>query len=210
MLPRKCKSCRCYVAPHLLRCPRCNTRAPALAVPQKPTKGDRDAERAKRDAALPMIRAVKMKWAPSVLTLRSHEKLHREVQRKLSDADTPRLRNSLRSELREIRRVLARGTNIDRKHTWTTEIFHAKHVAVTIFISPKGKRYVLATRDGPADLIVQNRKKNRGLPFTRLVLFERSPYARMAKKDKQDAAVHTKRKKAKKERRLKKRTPTLL
>lgn len=204
MLPRKCKSCRCYVAPQLDRCPRCNKRAPVLAVQTKPTKEDRAAERAKRDAKLPVIRAIKIKWRPSEFAIRSHRNLLEECRRKMDKADTPRLRNTLRSELREIKRFLARA-ELDPKHSWTSEIFHAKHTSVSVFVSPKGRRYVMATRDGPADLLIQNRKKMRGIPFTRLLLFDRSPYARQAKKDKQEAVVHKKRKAAKKERRLKKR-----
>lgn len=204
MLPRRCKSCRLYIAPQFTRCPRCNVRAPALTV-VKATKEDKAAERDARDAKLPVIKAIHMEWVPSAGAIRAHERSLKEIQRRMSDADTPRLRNTLRSEIRQIKSVLTKATQTNAKRRWTTEIVHTKHSSVTVFISPKGKRYVTATRDGPADLIIQQRKRVRGLPNPRLVLFDRSAVARSVKKDKHEDAAHTKRKKAKKKHRAERR-----
>lgn len=212
-LPRRCKKCRCYVAPQLDRCPRCNLKAPPMVVAvAKATREERAAERAKRDEKLPIVHAKNIHWAPSAFALRTHEEMVPELQRRLDKADTPALRNTIRSELRAVKATLARKTAPSGKHMWTTEIFHAKHACIVIYISPKKHRYVSATRDGPADLLVVNRKKHaRSLPYSRLVRFERSPYARMAKQEKKEETTHKKRKQAKKEKRLKKRkAPTLL
>lgn len=205
MLPRRCKKCRCYVAPQLMRCPRCNKSAPSLNG-AKPTKEDKAAERSKRDADLPIIKAIHMQWAPSTVAIASHEQTEKDVRRQLAHATTARMRNSLRSELREIKRVLSKATGLNPKRRWSKEIFHTKHSSVPVFISPKGRRYVLSSTEGPADLLIQPRKKDRGLPMMRLLKFDRSPLARMAKLAKKEEAVHKKRKHAKKLRRAKKRT----
>ena len=214
MLPRRCKKCRCYIAPQFDRCPRCNLRAPpVLSAIAKPTKEERAAERVKRDEKLPVIHSKNIHWVPSKLSVRAWTDMVDELKRRLAKADTPRLRNSVRSEMRLNDKMLARVVVPSGKNAWTHELFHAKHACITVFISPKGHRYVLATRDGPADLLMISRKKHvRSIPYVRLVRFEKSPYARMVKKEQQDETTHKKRKAAKKERRLKKRRtkPTLL
>lgn len=77
---------------------------------------------------------------------------------------------------------------------------------MSVFISPKGNRYVSAGNDNPADLIIINPKKRkyRGMPFSRLQLFDKSIFARMKKAEKQEEVTHKKRKKARKEKRAKK------
>lgn len=184
-----------------------------MVVVAKPTKEERAAERAKRDEKLPVVHAKNIHWIPSKFSLSAHRAMVEELKRRLGKADTPRLRNTIRSEMRCNSTTLARAKVPLGKKGWTTEIFYAKHACISVFISAKGHRYVLATRDGPADLIVQNKSRHVkvGLPYCRLLRFEKSPFARMVKKDKQEAAVHSKRTKAKKEKRLKKRQkPTLL
>lgn len=206
MFPRRCKKCRCYVAPQLHRCPRCNKIAPAIAVITKPTKEEKQAERTKRDRKVPIAHAKNIHWIPSAFALSANRSMVDELKRRLDKADTPALRNTIRSELRATKAQLARASVPDGKKAWTSEIFHAKTSCVSVFISPTKKRYVLAGRDDTADLIIVSRKKHaRAMPFIRLALFERSPYARMLKKEKQDDATHTKRRKVKKEQRAKRR-----
>lgn len=200
-LPRRCKRCRCYVAPQLTRCPRCHKLAPPIIADQL-SKADRAAERAKRDQKVPVILQKKMRWAPSATAIAAHEVLLAEAQRKLEKADTPRMRNTLRSEIRCIKQFLAKRST--GNNCWTTELVHFKHHNAIIYLSPKGKRYVLTGKDGPADLIIQYRKRV-GIPFSRLQLFEKSPYARMKRAEEQVEKEHTKRKTAKRERRSKKR-----
>lgn len=204
MLPRRCKSCRCYIAPQLHRCPRCRATAPA--IPTKPTKEERKEARVKRDAKVPVIHAKNIHWVPSVFSLRAHTNMVEELRRRLDKETSPALRNTIRSEMRATKATLARATVPSGKKAWTSEIFHAKQSCISIFIAPSKHRYVLADKDGAADLLVMSRKKHaKGMPFMRLVRFEKSPYARMMKKEKQEAAVHTKRRKIKKEARAKKR-----
>lgn len=211
MLPRRCKKCRCYVAPQLTRCPRCNAKAAPIVVVEKPTKEDKATERDAHDAKLPTIKSINMKWVPSAFSMECHRGLLEETKRKLDKVDTARGRNALRSEIRLLKRYMARADGVNPAKRWTNEFFRTKKAAVCIFISPKGKRYVLASRDGPATLRIKHRKRQ-GMAFSRLLLFEKSPYARMVKEEKKDAVIHTKRKRAKKERRIRKRSavPTLL
>jgi hypothetical protein len=209
MLPRRCKKCRCYVAPQLSRCPRCNKLAPPLKSVTKPTKEEKAEARVKRDAKAPIIQGKNIHWVPSEFTVQAHKAMVNELERRLAKADTPRMRNTIRSEMRAVKATLARVVVPSGKKPWTSEIFHGKQSCISIFISPKNHRYVTASRDGPADLIIESRKKHRrSIPFVRLQRFEKSPYARMAKKEKQEDVVHRKRKKAKKERREKKRKLT--
>lgn len=205
MLPRRCRHCRCYVAPQLKKCPRCNKGVPTNIV-VKPTKEEKQEARVQRDKNVSVIHAKHMHWIPSAFTLRQQTLMLDELKRRLDRAETAALRNTIRSELRAAKATLARTTVPAGKKPWTSEIFHAKTSCISVFISPKKLRYVLASRDGPADLIIESRKKHRrGIPFIRLQRFEKSPFARMLKKDKQDEVVHKKRKRAKKERRVKKR-----
>lgn len=199
MLPRRCKKCRCFIAPQLTRCPRCRKLAPPLAT-SVVTKEDRVAARAKRDAKVPVIYAKHMHWIPSAFARTAHASLVEELQRRLGSTESLRLRNTIRSELRAAKAVLARTTVPKDKKPWTTEIFHTKQMCVSVFISPKKHRYVLAERDGPADLIIINRKNKKEIPFTRLQRFEHSRFARMKKLEKHEEVVHKKRKKAKKDR----------
>lgn len=204
MLPRRCKKCRCYIAPQLQRCPRCNKLAPAMKT--APTKEEKKDARAKRDAKVPTIHAKNIHWVPSAFSIAAHKSMAEELKRRLAKADTPRMRNTIRSEMRANSAHLARTKVPSGKKAWTTEIFHTKQQCISVFISPKNHRYVSAEKDGPADLIVINRKKHaRGMPFSRLQRFEKSRYARMKKQEKQEQVVHKKRKKAKKEKRAKRR-----
>lgn len=203
-LPRRCKKCRCYVAPQLQRCPRCNKVAPSNVV-VKPTKEEKQEARAKRDAKVPLIHAKNIHWVPSAFALRAHEAMVEELKRRLDKADTARLRNTIRSELRCTKATLARKNVPSGKKAWTSEIFHTKQQCISVFVSPKKHRYVLAERDGPADLIIQNKKNRKTMPFTRLIRFEKSRYARMKKAEKQEETTHKKRHKVKKEQRAKKR-----
>jgi hypothetical protein len=70
---------------------------------------------------------------------------------------------------------------------------------VSFFINhaPKNRRYVLATRDGPADLIIEN-KRGAAFPITRLQRFENSRYARMLKDHAEEEQTAVQRKKEKK------------
>lgn len=204
-LPRRCKKCRCYVAPQLKRCPRCGKLAPSLIV-MKPTKEERAEAREKRDAKVPTIQAKNIHWVPSRFALNMHRAMVDELKRRLDKADSARSRNAIRSEMRATKAQLARADVPSDKKAWTTMLFHAKQSSITIFISPKQHRYVLAGRDDPADLLIETRKKHRAsIPYLRLRRFKKSPYARMLKKERQEEAVHRKRKKAKKEHRAHKR-----
>jgi len=204
MLPRRCKKCRCYIAPHLTRCPRCNAVAPPVIV-SKQTKEEKSAERAKRDAKVPVIRGQNIHWIPSAFALRASKDMVEELKRRLAKAETPRQRNGIRSELRLVNAKIARATASSDKHAWTTELFRAEQACIHVYISPKRHRYALAERDAPADLLIAPRTKSGLQEFIRLQRFEKSPYARMVKKEQQEQAVHTKRKKAKTVHRAKKR-----
>lgn len=213
MFPRRCKSCRCYIAPQLHRCPRCRKIAPAIAA--KPTAEDKSAARAKRDAKVPVIQSKNIHWVPSRFSLEAHANMAEEIKRRIAKTDSARMRNVLRSELRATKATLARANVPEGKRPWTSEIFHAKQACISIFISPKNHRYVLADKDGPADLVVEypRKRKYRGMPFIRLQRFEKSVYARMKKVEKQEEQIHKKRKKAKKDRAKKRKVkhdPTLL
>lgn len=205
--PRRCKHCRCFTAPHLKRCPRCDKVVPSNVV-IKLTKEEKQAERVKLDADVPVIHRKNMQWVPSALSIRCHQQLLDEVRDKLKRADTAHERNVLRSEIRCIKTTLNK-TASDAKRRWTTELFRAKHASIHVFISPKGKRYVGAESDRPADLIIKNGPKA-STPLSRLQLFEKSPYFKMQQADAKQDKIHKKRKKSKKERRLKKKkSPTL-
>lgn len=170
MLPRRCKKCRCYVAPQLKRCPRCNKVVPSNVV-VKPTKEEKQAARVKLDDKLPTIHAKKMRWRPSDITLKSHHQLVDEVKRKIARADTARARNALRSELRVFQAVVKPIPHPEK--CWTTETRYDHHGSIPVFISPKGRRYVLAEKDEAASLIIINRKRA-PFPRSRLVRFEQS------------------------------------
>lgn len=210
MFPRRCKKCRCYIAPQLHRCPRCGKIAPEIAA--KPTKEDKADARAKRDAKVPVVQSKSIHWVPSAFSLEAHRGMVDELKRKIAKEESPRMRNVLRSELRMTKTTLDRANVPPGKKAWTSEIFHGKQACVNIFISPKKHRYVMAEKDGVADLIIEYPKKRRyfGMQFIRLERFEKSPYARMVKKEKQEETAHKKRKKAKKERAKRKKKPTLL
>ena len=155
-LPRKCTHCHCYVANWLTHCPRCNKLAPAIIQSNggKPTLEEREEERTARDALLPRIHGKKILWKPSAFSIEQQTLMLDEVRQRIEDSDTPELRNALRSELRLIKATLAKATGADAKHRWTYETHPSKHENFFIYISPKGHRYVLSTRDGPADLII--------------------------------------------------------
>lgn len=168
-LPRRCQQCKCYVAPHLLKCPRCGRAAP-IAIPTALRVKDERAERnAREEAKLPKIMHVK--WKPSEFAVRQYQLLEKEILRRLDKADTARARNAIRSELRLTRKVIADGK---KKGTyWRSEIAYELSGAVFIFISPKGRRYVRAEKDETASLLM--RMRERGLPkYVRLVRFETS------------------------------------
>jgi hypothetical protein len=202
MLPRRCKKCRCYVAPQLTRCPRCNKATPSLVV-VAPTKEEKQSARAKQDAKVPLIHAKHIHWIPSAFSLEAHRNMVEELKRRLAKADTARMRNTIRSEMRCVKLTLARENVPKGKKGWTSETFHTKQQCISIFISPKKYRYVLADKDGPADLIIANRKRNAPTPFSRLCRFEKSRYARMKKAEKQEETTNGKRVKAKKDKRAK-------
>lgn len=205
MFPRRCKSCKCYVAPQLRKCPRCGKVAPELKPKQ--TKEDKSEARARRDEKVKVILGKTIHWVPSKFCLEAHANMVEELRRQIDKAESARMRNVLRSHLREVRRTLARAEVPEGKRPWTSEIYHTKQRCVSVFISPKGRRYVSAGRDAPADLIIQNPKRRKyvGMPVCRLQLFDKSPVARMKKAEKQEEETHKKRKKAKKEKRAKKR-----
>jgi hypothetical protein len=165
----------------------------------KLTKEEKVAARLAKDADVPMIHQKNMQWVPSALTVQIHKQTLHEVERKLSDADTPRQRNALRSEIRQIKRVI--GTTAEPAHRWTSETFHGKYASVLVYISPKNRRYVLAGADTPADLIIKNRR-SAGVPFSRLQLFDKSAHAKYVKEDKKAATAHQTRVKIKKAKRL--------
>lgn len=206
MLPRRCKKCRCYVAPHLSACPRCGTKCPSIVV-TKPTKEEQRAARAALDAKVPTIQGKHIHWIPSEFSVRAYQSKLKDLERMLARAETPRARNTFRSEIRAAKVLLARRTVPDGKKGWTTDHVKARHAYIVVFISPKKHRYVLAERDRPADLlIVPALKKNRlGVPVLRLERFEKSPHAKIIKKQEQEAKEHTVRRKVKKAHRAKKR-----
>lgn len=129
------------------------------------------------------------------------------MRRQLEHASTPSQRNALRSHIRLLKATLARAQNGTRANRWTHEIFHGKYNSIAVFISPKQHRYVLAPKDGAADLIIKNRRST-GIEFTRLQRFEKSKFARAVKKEAQQDKTHAKRKKVKQERRKLKRQLT--
>lgn len=206
MLPRRCKKCRCYVAPQLTKCPRCGTASPSLVV-NKPTKEEQEAALATRDAKVPTIDGKKIHWMPSAFALRVHHQNLEESKRLLAKAETARERNAIRSEIRSTKAFLARKTVPSGKRGWTTERVATTHTSVVVFVSPKNHRYVIAERDAPADLIIipAKKKNRRGGAFGRLQRFEKSPYAKAIKKERKDDAVQTKRRKSKTAHRKKKR-----
>jgi hypothetical protein len=204
MLPRRCKHCRCYVAPQLTRCPRCGKVSPSNVV-VKPTKEEKLAARKKQDAKVPILRAKHMHWIPSVFSLKAHRSKLEELNRLLERADSARGRNAIRSEIRITKAHLARKAVPSGKKAWTTESLYVKHSYVTVYISPKKHRYVLADRDTPADLLIEPTKKNASLGMIRLQRLEKSGHMRTIRKHEQEEAQHSKRKKVKKEHRAKKR-----
>jgi len=199
--PRKCKHCACYIADQLSVCPRCGKKAPPLvtAAP-KLSREERDAERAKLDVSVPVIHGKNMQWVPSALAVAANERNIVRAQQKLYRADTARGRNAARSEIRYSKRVLARTQTVDTKYRWTYEFLHTKHSSVCISISPKGHRYVPASANDKADLIIKYPSRA-AFPFVRLQRFEKSHFARMIRQHAQEDAAHVKHKKAKKERR---------
>lgn len=205
MLPRRCKKCRCYVAPHLKSCPRCGTLAPDVA--SKPTKEERAVARAALDTKVPTIQGSNIHWVPSEFSLRIHRDNLKELDKKLDKAETPRARNAIRSEIRATKAHLARKDVPAGKKPWTTERIVARDSFVVVFVSPKSHKYVLAERDGPADLLIVPAKKKHRLttPTLRLQRLEKSVHMRIIKKQQKEEAVHSKRKKSKKAHREKKR-----
>lgn len=193
-LPRRCKNCKCFAAPWLKNCPRCDKPVPLAIIHTVPTKEEKQAARDKLDEGVPMLHAKNMQWLPSKFALASHTQLLDEAKRKLERAETPSERNAVRAEIRMAKQVL--NKTADPKYAWTTEIFHAKQASIPIFISPKGRRYVSAPPDAKADLIIKN-KKGAANPISRLELFDHSPYFKMVKAEAKQDAVHTKRKKVK-------------
>jgi len=173
----------------------------------KPTKEDKSAARAKRDAKAPVVQSKSIHWVPSKFALEAHTNMVDELKRRIDKEESARMRNVLRSEMRSVRATLDRANVPPGKRPWTSEDFHAKKACISVFISPKNRRYVLAEKEGSADLIIEYPKKRRyvGMPFIRLQRFEKSTYARMAKKEKQEEVVHKKRKKVKANARAKKR-----
>lgn len=211
MLPRRCKKCSCYIAPHLAACPRCGKASPIPKPVVPPTKEEKQAERDKRDAKVPVVHGMKMHWVPSKLSIQSQRAMVEELKRRIAKEESARARNAIRSELRLVRAHLARATVPDGKHAWTTEALYTKVGSFTVYISPKKHRYVLAERDDPADLIIETRKsaRKKGVPpFLRLQRLEKSGYARALKKAEHDEAVDSKRQKTKKAHRAKKRKRT--
>lgn len=124
MFPRRCKKCRCYIAPQLHRCPRCRKVAPPLGV--KPTKEDKHEARAKRDAKVPTVQSKNIHWVPSKFALDAHILMVDELRRKIDKADSAVMRNVHRSELRAVRATLARANVPKGKKPWTSEIYHTK------------------------------------------------------------------------------------
>lgn len=206
MLPRRCKKCRCYVAPQLRKCPRCGTVAPALVVVTKPTKEELRDARAKRDTKVSVLHAKNIHWVPSAFSLRAWTSMVEELKRRFDKAETPRLRNTIRSEMRLNNAMLARAKVPSGKKPWTSEIYHTKQQCICIFVSARKHRYVMADKDEVADLIIIPRRGHaKGMPPIRLKRFEKSRYAKMKKAEKQEEVVHKKRRKIKTEQRAKKR-----
>lgn len=205
-LPRRCSKCRCYVADWLKSCPRCNTKAPPIIASKLPSE-EREEAQAKADAKLPTIKQSAMLWAPSEFAVAAHRNLEREVLHKIKKADTPRMRNAFRSELRSIRAVLTK--KVPRRKRWTYQVVYDSQGSVMVFTSPKKRKYVLAERWEPADLIVLNRART-GFPTTRLVRYETSNvFGRVKREEKvvkqlAEKAVAKERAKQAKERTLKK------
>lgn len=171
MLPRRCTFCRCYVAPQLKRCPKCKKLAPAIIPAAQRTKEERAERNAREEAKLPVLSAAKIKWKPSAFSLDAHRGLEHEVTRKIHSADTPAMRNALRSELRAVRAVLRRGEQANGS-CWVREFQYELSGSVAVFISPKGRRYVIAEKDETADLLIKHRIA--GMPMIRLARFEKS------------------------------------
>lgn len=203
MLPRRCKKCRCYVAPHLKSCPRCGTVAPSVVG--KPTKEERKEARAKQDNKVTVIQGKNIHWIPSELSLKLHRDKLDELGRLLERADSARGRNTIRSEIRITKAHLARKTVPPGKKGWTTETLYGKHSYVIIFISPKKHRYVSADKDRPADLLIEPAKKNRSLGLMRLQRFEKSALSKAIKKNQKEEGTLKQRSKIKKAHRAKKR-----
>lgn len=200
MLPRRCKKCSCFIAPHLDACPRCGKSSPKPAAAVKLSKEEKQAERAKLDTKVPTLSGKKIHWIPSAFSLRTQGDMLTELRRRLDQEESVTLRNTIRSELRLVKKHLARAAIPAGKLGWTTETLHTKHGCITIFISPKSHRYVLAERDTPADLIIHTKKLS-----VRLQRFEKSRHAKALKREKKEDVVHTKRRKEKKVHRAKKR-----
>lgn len=189
--PRRCKKCRCYVADQLTKCPRCNTSAPTIVVLTKAQQRDEKVARnAKAEEKLPRIHQKNIRWKPSAFSLAAHRDLEQEIRRRIERADTPRMRNAFRSELRAVQAVLRRGTQSGP--CWHREFQYDHDGAVSVYVSPKGRRYVLAERDETASLIIENRK-NAIVPRTRLVRYEHSNvFGRIKLEEKIAKQAHTK------------------
>src|SRR5436190_5814676 len=205
MFPRRCKKCRCYVAPHLTACPRCGKRAESIVV-TKPTKEQKAKEWAQRDAKVPLIQGKQIHWIPSAVSLRMHEAKLIELRKLFDKAKTPRDRNTLRSEIRVTKQHLERKHVPSGKKGWTTELEPGRTGMVVVFVSPK-HRYVLAERDRKCDLRIVPAKKRvrRTTPEVRLEKYESSAHATWLKRQKKADATQVKRKKSKKAHRAKKR-----
>lgn len=197
MFPRKCKKCRCYVAPHLTHCPRCGKRAQSNVV-TKPTKEEKAEARAVADEKVPTIQGKHIHWIPSKVSITLHEAKLTELRKLFEKAQTPRERNTLRSEIRLTKQHLERQHVPLGKKGWTTEIEPGRTSMVTVFISPK-HRYVLAERDQPCDLriIPAKKKVRRTTPVLRLVRYESSEHAQWLKRQKRLEAKDSTRKKRK-------------
>jgi hypothetical protein len=205
MFPRRCKKCRCYIAPQLARCPRCGTEAPPLAT--KPTKEDRQKQRATMDDDVPVLRGKRIHWVPSDFALQLHGEKLRYYRAQLEKAETASERNTARAHIRSNKEFLARKEVPDGKEGWTTQRFATKHGSVVVFVDPKGRRYVIAGKDDKADLIVvpADKRHRRGMPAIRLQQLESSPHWRAYQKQEREDKTHEKRATAKKKHRAKKR-----
>jgi hypothetical protein len=176
-----------------------------MVPPTKPTKADLIDRRAKEDDGKPHIFAKNMVWRPSKFSLKEHTNKVEELRTLIERAETAKARNAFRSELRLAKAHLARGASSNGKKVWSSETLHTKYHSVPVFIGPTGKRYISAPDDESADLIIINRKKNRGMEFSRLQRFEGSSIQRQVEQYAEDDKKDAKRSKAKKERREKKR-----
>lgn len=139
-----------------------------------------------------------MQWAPSSFATKvAREKLE-QLRDALKRTANVRVRNAIRCEIRIAKRTLdrAQGGN----HRWTFESHHGREGAVTVFISPKRNRYVLAPDDEPADLIIKYKGKNK-LPRARLQRFEKSWHAKTMKDSQKEEKKQTARTKAKRAKR---------